>query len=139
LQDLEEVAALGILDGRESPVIDDEDVEAGQPGEQADVRAVSPGQGEFVEETRGPTVAGAIALATGLVGERAREEAFPDAGRPDQDHVVVFLDPAAGGELADDGLVELAAGRIVDGFEACLRGLRSEEHTSELQSRSDLV
>jgi len=76
-----------------------------------------------VEETRGPTVAGAIALATGLVGERAREEAFPDAGRPDQDHVVVFLDPAAGGELADDGLVELAAGRIVDGFEACLREL----------------
>src|SRR5207245_9540309 len=74
-------------------------------------------------EPRGPAVAGAIALAAGLVGERAREEAFPDAGRPDQDHVVVFLDPAAGGELADDGFVELAAGRIVDGFETRLREL----------------
>ena len=32
-------------------------------------------------------------------------------------------DPAAGGELADDGLVELAAGRVVDGLEAGLREL----------------
>jgi len=51
LQDLEEVTALLILDRREPPVIDDEDVEAGQLGEQADVGAVGPGQGEFVEET----------------------------------------------------------------------------------------
>jgi hypothetical protein len=29
----------------------------------------------------------------------------------------VFLHPAAGGELADDGLVELPAGRIVDGLD----------------------
>jgi hypothetical protein len=53
-----------------------------------------------------------------LVGERAGDEALPDAGGPDQDHVVVFLDPAAGGELAHHGLVELAARGIVDGFEA---------------------
>jgi hypothetical protein len=30
----------------------------------------------------------------------------------------VLLDPAAGGELADEGLVELAAGRVVDRLEA---------------------
>src|SRR5207249_8944021 len=39
-------------------------------------------------------------------------------------HVVMFLDPAAGGELPDHGLVELAAGRVVDGFEARLRELQ---------------
>src|SRR5207245_11643955 len=119
-------AAMRISDGGEPPGVDDEDVEAGQPGEQADVRAVGPGQGEFVEETRGPTVAGAIALAAGLVGERAREEAFPDAGRPDQDHVVVFLDPAAGSELADDGFVELAAGRIVPATHVVVDGREGE-------------
>ena len=32
-------------------------------------------------------------------------------------------DPAAGGELADDGLVEFPAGGIVDGFDAGLRQL----------------
>src|SRR5438034_11514444 len=85
LQDLEEVAALRILDRRQPPVVDDEDIEAGELGEQADVGAIGPGQGELVEEARSPAVAGAIALATGLVRQRTGEEAFPDTGRPDQD------------------------------------------------------
>jgi hypothetical protein len=37
---------------------------------------------------------------------------------------VVLGDPAAGSELADDGLVELAPGRVVDGLEARLRELK---------------
>src|SRR2546427_3074910 len=53
LEELKEVAALGILDGGQPPVIDDEDVEASQLGEQADVGAVGAGQGEFMEEARG--------------------------------------------------------------------------------------
>src|SRR5437773_1125423 len=65
LQELEEVAALRILDRRQPPVVDDEDIEAGELGEQADVGAIGPGQGELVEEARSPAVAGAIALATG--------------------------------------------------------------------------
>jgi hypothetical protein len=81
LEELQEVAALGILDGRQPPVIDDEDVEASQLGEQAEVGAVGPGQGEFMEEARGAAVARAIAFAAGLVRQRAGEEAFPGAGR----------------------------------------------------------
>jgi len=77
-----------------------------------------------VEEAGGPAVAGPIALAAGLVREGAGDETLPDAGRTDQDDVLVILDPAAGGELPDDRLVELAAGRIVDGFEAGLRELQ---------------
>jgi hypothetical protein len=50
----------------------------------------------------------------------AGEETLPGAGGPDQDHVVVLLDPAVGGKLADHGLVELAAGRIVDRLDARL-------------------
>src|SRR5207247_2331215 len=72
---------------------------------------------------RGAAVARAIALAAGLVRQRAGQKTFPDAGRPDEDHVVVLLDPATGGELADHGFVELAAGRVVDRFDARLRGL----------------
>src|SRR5262249_25159163 len=37
----------------------------------------------------------------------------------DQD-LLMLGDPAAGGELADEGLVELAPGRVVDGLEARL-------------------
>ncbi len=57
------------------------------------------------------------------MGQGTPDEALPDPGGPDQDHVVVLGDPAAGGELADDGLVELAAGRVVDRLKARLREL----------------
>ena len=35
-------------------------------------------------------------------------------------HVVILGDPTAGGQLTDDGLVELAAGRVVDRLDARL-------------------
>src|SRR5206468_9402352 len=81
LQDLEEVAALRILDRRQPPVVDDEDIEAGELGEQADVGAIGPGQGELVEEARSPAVAGAIALATGLVRQRTGDRSPWPAAR----------------------------------------------------------
>ena len=51
-QDLEQIAALLLLDRRQSPVIDDEDVEAGELGEHADVGAIGPGQEQLVKEAR---------------------------------------------------------------------------------------
>ena len=80
-------------------------------------------QGGLVEEAGGAAIAGAIALAARLMGQGTGDEALPDARGPDQDHVVVLGDPATGGELADDGLVELTAGRVVDGLNARLRKL----------------
>ena len=56
LEDLEQVAPLLILDGGEAPVVDDEDVDAGELGEQADVGAVGAGEGELVEEAGGAAV-----------------------------------------------------------------------------------
>ena len=74
LQDLEQVAALLVRDRREAPVVDDQDVDAGELAEQADVGAVGAGQGELVEEPRRAAVEGAEALAAGLLrrGRRRR-------------------------------------------------------------------
>ena len=105
-EDLEEVAALGVLDGGEAPVVEDEDVEAGELGEQADLGAVGAGQGEVVREAGGARVVGAVALSTGLVREGAREKALPHLGGADEDDVLMLGDPPAGGELADEGLIE---------------------------------
>src|SRR6059036_3296188 len=82
LQDLEEVAALRILDRRQPPVVDDEDIEAGELGEQADVGAIGPGQGELVEEARSPAVAGAIALATAWCASAQARKLFPTPVAP---------------------------------------------------------
>jgi hypothetical protein len=45
---------------------------------------------------------------------------FPTPVAPTRITFVVLGDPAAGGELADDGLVELAPGRVVDGLDTGL-------------------
>jgi len=80
-EDLEQIPALLILDRRQAPVVEDEDVEAGELREQADVGAVGPGQGEVMEEAGGAPVVGAIALAAGLMRQRAGEETLARASR----------------------------------------------------------
>ena len=55
LKDFKEVAALLVLGGGQAPV-DDEDVEPGEASEQGGVGAVGVGEGELVEQARGPAV-----------------------------------------------------------------------------------
>ena len=57
------------------------------------------------------------------MGEGTGDEALAGAGGAGDEDLLVLVDPAAGGELADHGLVELAAGGVVDGLEAGLRQL----------------
>jgi hypothetical protein len=49
------------------------------------------------------------------------EEAFPGPRHAGDENSLVFRHPAAGGELADDGFVELTPRRVVDRLEARLR------------------
>ena len=51
-QDLEEVAPLGVGQRREQPVIDGEQIELGQFGEQPTIRAVAATDREVVQEPR---------------------------------------------------------------------------------------
>jgi hypothetical protein len=52
------------------------------------------------------------------VGEGTGDEALAGAGGAGDEHLLVLVDPAARGELADHGLVEFPAGGIVDGLDA---------------------
>ena len=80
------------------------------------VDAVGARQAEVVEQARGPAVVGTVATAASLVGESTGDEALTGAGGAGDEDLLVLVDPAAGGELADDGLVDLAAGRVVGGL-----------------------
>src|SRR5206468_8068271 len=110
--------ALGFADRDEAQVVEDEDVGASDAAEQTRIGAV--GLGELVEETRGAAIEGAVALAASLLRESAGDEGLADACGAGDDHVVVLLDPAAGGERADLGFVELTASRVIDVFDASL-------------------
>ena len=95
-----------IAQWRESPVIEHQDVHACEAREQAGVAAVGVGQGELLEQPRHAAVEHASAGAAGLMGERAGDESLSGAGGAGDDDVVVLGDPATGGELAQERLVE---------------------------------
>src|SRR6185437_3114540 len=120
LEDLEQVAAFLVASGAQAPVVDDEDVDACELGEEADVATVGAREAELVKETRRAAVDRAVAASTRLLRERAGDVRLADAGRARDDHVLVLVHPAARGELADDGLVQLAPRRVVDVLDARL-------------------
>ena len=78
-EEFEEVAAILIAERAEAPVVEDEDVGAGEAGEEADVAAVGVGEREFLEEARDAAVEGAVALAARLLRERAGQVRLPGA------------------------------------------------------------
>src|SRR5258707_3366371 len=74
---------------------------------------------------------GAI-VAAGLVTERTRQPTLADAGRTDDDQVLVSIDPVAGSELLEQRLVEPAWRLHVDVLDD-----RRLAQTSELEPSSE--
>ncbi len=120
LEDLEQVTAFLVAGRAEAPVVDHEHVDARELDEQTDVTAVGARESKLVEKARGTTIDGAESATTRLLRERARDVRLADARRAGDDHVLVLVHPATGCELAHDGLVELAFGRVVDVLDARL-------------------
>jgi len=69
--DFEEVASLFVRQGRRPPVVQDEEVGAGQGAQEFVVASVASGDGEVLEEAGEAEVQAAVALAAGL--RRTRE------------------------------------------------------------------
>lgn len=86
IKHFDEVAAIGVLEWRVTPVVDHQYLGAGQAGEQAHVGTVGAGQSELVGEARGPPIERAVALAARLLGLGASDVRLAGAG---QDHDIV--------------------------------------------------
>ena len=81
------------------------------------------GEGQLVEEPRGAAVDRPVAAPEGVLGEGAGEEGLAGAGGAGDGDVLVLGDPAAGGELADQRLVDLSPRIVVEVLEARAREL----------------
>ena len=117
LDHLDEVSPLGVAQRREHPVVDREQVELGQAGEQPGVGAVAAADGQLVQQARHADVARGEAAATRAFDEGAGDEALADAARSRDDHVVALSDPRAGAEREDLLAIEPARVGEVDGLE----------------------
>jgi hypothetical protein len=113
-EEFEEIEAVLIAERAEAPVIEDEDLGAGEAGEEPEVAPVRVGEREFLEEARDAPVEGPIALAAGLLRKGAGEVRLAGARRAGDEDVVVLGDPAAGRELADERPIEFPSRRVVE-------------------------
>jgi len=135
LENFEEIAPLGIGDRSNGKIVEHEEVESREASQDAREGAVGPGEAQLVEESRRAAVGSTMAVATSLVSEGAREVGLAGACCTRDEHAVVLLDPSAGGELAQHGLVEIAARVALDTFDARL----AEPELGLLESAPDAL
>ena len=79
LEDLEQIVSVAIGDGPESPVVEHQDVDAGEAPQDGDVGAVRVRERQIRKEARQRTIDHAVALATGLLPERTGQIRLADA------------------------------------------------------------
>ncbi len=122
LDDLEEIAALVGSHGRDRPVVEDQEPNLGERGEQSRVATVGTGDGEVLERSRRPGVEDRVIVAGSAVAEGAGEPGLSRSGRAGDDQVDVVGDPSAFGQLEDEGTIEAARGPEVDVLDRGLNG-----------------
>ena len=76
--------------------------------------AVAASERERIEQPRHAMIEDGAVVAAGLVAERACNPTFADAGRADDEQVLVACDPVAGDELLEQRPVEAARRFVVD-------------------------
>jgi hypothetical protein len=100
------------------PIVEDEQLDPGELGEQPGGLAIDAGKGELVEKPGQPLIAHREPVTRGLVAEGASDETLAGTGRAQDQDVVVLVQPTAAGEAVDQAAVETARGAVVDILEA---------------------
>src|SRR6516162_479440 len=105
LDDLQQVVTLLGAEWLETPVVEDQELDAAEGPHQAGVAAVAAGQCEIVEQARDALIEYRAVVAASLVTEGTGKPTFADPGRPFDDQVLRLVDPAAGDQGLEQGAV----------------------------------
>ncbi len=98
----------------ETPIVENEELDAAEAAHDAGIAAVAAGEREFGEQLGDALIEDRAVVAAGLVAERASKPTFADAGRAAEDQIVVRVDPVAGDELLEQRAIETARGAVID-------------------------
>ena len=132
IEDLEEISALGVVEGHHAEVVESEELGTQQAVEKLGIGTVCLGESEVVEEPGEPEISGGQTMSAGGLGEGTPEVGLARAGGSGDEDDLVLSDPAAAGETKYDGLVEAARGSEVDILEAGI-----EAQLGDLQKPSE--
>ena len=113
LQDLQQVAALIILQLLRAPVIDDQQLDPSQGLQHAGVAPFAAGQRQIGEQPWRAVKGARDVLSAGLLPERTSQPALADAGRSRQQKPLAGAYPLAAGELEEQGAVQPPGGAVV--------------------------
>src|SRR5437763_15666144 len=114
LEDLVEVATGAGVERYEAPIVEDEELDAGETPQNAGIAAITAGEREFGEELGNPLIENRAVVAAGLVAQGTSKPRFAHAGRPAQNQIVVRVDPLTIGELLEQSAVEAAGSPVID-------------------------
>ncbi len=101
IEHLEKVVASRVVQGRQPPVVQDQQLSPGEALEEAGSRPVSASDQELVDKAGQAVVADAQPMATGLMTEGAGEVGLARSGGPEEEDILVTLQEAEAEEVAD--------------------------------------
>src|ERR1700745_4144680 len=117
IDNLQEIVALIESEGREAPIVEDQQIDAREGAQQTHMTTITARHSQCAEQPRSPLIEHTAIVATGFVAERTSEEAFADSGWADNDEVEFAVDPIAGDQRLQKRSVEAARGVQVDIFD----------------------
>jgi hypothetical protein len=94
LEDLVEVTTSTGVERFEAPIVEDEELDAGETTQNAGIATVTAGERELGEELGNPLIENRAVVAAGLVTQGTSKPRFAHSGRPAQDQIVVRVDTA---------------------------------------------
>ena len=113
-EDLVEVAAGAGIERVETPIVEDEKLDAVEAAHDPSVAAVAAGEREIGEQLGDALIEDRAVVAAGLVAECTGKPTFADPGWPAQDQIVMRIDLLATGELVEQRAIEAARGPVID-------------------------
>ena len=104
----EEIATLVAGERGESPVIEDEKIDARERLEKTSISSVAAGERESFEQPGKAMIEDGTIIAAGFVAKRASNPALAGAGRPGDEKVLLARDPIAVDEFGEERTFDAA-------------------------------
>jgi len=111
LEDLEQIKALLIVETMRSPVIKNEQLDAGQLVNHAREATIETREGKIFEQAQHTQVENRVILAVRLPPERTSQLGFSGTGLAGDDEILVGIEPGALGCVRQ--VLQIAAGRLI--------------------------
>ncbi len=120
VEDFEEIMTAGIIEGRETPVINEQELSTGDTLEEAWIGSVAAGDPDLIEQAGESGVADGEAVTTGLVAEGTSEERLARSCGSGDEEILTLVDPVRGGETEHEGAVEASCAAEVEVLDGCI-------------------